>query len=168
MARPHAASGLTGLMDVGSRHGGDFGKFAGRGNSARGRAVGSAIGELHDAVSKKAAKVVVGTAVGVLAASNPAIATLVLAYKVSKALYKVSSKAYDAYERTHDPNDAARAAAGEMVHVGIGEARDQVIGKIVDVGWTGIKAASDIHTDAMEDKIFTNAAKSTLNEVLPK
>jgi hypothetical protein len=157
------------LILLGSRRGGDFGKFAGRGASARGRAVGSAIDELHDAiVGNKPARVIVGTAVGVLATSIPAVGMLVAAYKISKAIYKVSSKAYATYDRTHDAGEAIRAAAGEAVHVGADEARDQVIGKMVDVGWPEIKEAAGVTTDEMEDKVLTSAAKSTLSEVLPE
>jgi len=157
------------LIELGSRRGGDFGKFAGRGRDAHGRAVGSAIGEVHRTLTgNKAARIVVGTAVGVLAASNPAIGTLALAYKASRALYAVSSKAYAAYDRTHDANQAVRVAAATAVNVGVGETRDQAIGKVVDVGWTAIKASSGISTNEMQDRILRSAAKSTLKEVLPK
>jgi len=152
------------LVDLGSRRGGDFGEFAGRT-----RSVGAAIQEIQKTLSEnKPARIVVGTAVSVLAISNPAIGTLVATYKVSKAVYNIASKANDTYERTHDTNKAIKAAAGEAVHVGIGAARDQAVGNIVDVGWTSIKASSGIVTNELQDRILTSATKSTLTEVLPK
>ena len=151
---------------MGSRRGGDFGSFAGRSVSS---SVGAAIDQVQTTLSEnKSARIVVGTAVDVLALSNPVIGTLVAAYKVSKVVYRVTSKAYEVYDQTHDRNAAIRAAAGEVVHVGIGVARDQAIGQVVDVGWTAMKASAGLATDEVQDRILTSAAKNTLEEVLPK
>lgn len=151
---------------MGSRRGGDFGRFAGRSVS---RSVGAAIDEVQTTLSEnKPVRIVVGTAVDVLALSNPAIGTLVATYKASKAIYDIASKAQATYERTHDPNEAVKAAAGEVVNVAIGAVRDQAVGNLVDVGWTAIKASAGIATNEMQDRILTSAAKNTLDEVLPK
>jgi hypothetical protein len=154
------------LIDLGSRRGGDFGRFAG---APRSKSIRSAIEDVQTTLSEnEPAKVVVGTAIDVLALSNPAIGTLVATYKVSKALYKMASKANDAYDRTHDANAAIKAAAGEAVHVGVGAARDQAIGSLVDVGWTAIKGSAGVATSELQDRVLTSAAKNTLSEVLPK
>jgi len=116
----------------------------------------------------KPAKIVVATAVDVLALSNPLIGTLVATYKVSKVIYRVTSKAYETYNRTGDTNEAVKAAAQEVVHVGIGAVRDQAIGKVVDVGWSAMKTSAGVATDEIQDRILTTAAKNTLKEVLPR
>ncbi len=151
---------------MGSRSGGDFGKFAGAHESS---AVSTAIQEVETTLSdNKSARIIVGTAIDVLALSNPAIGTLVATYKVSKVIYQIASKASDAYSETRDANTAIKAAAGEVLHIGVGATRDQAVGGLVDVGWTVMKASAGISTNEMEDRILTSAAKNTLSEVLPK
>jgi len=110
----------------------------------------------------------VSTAVDVLAVTNPAIGTLVGAYKASKIIYNVASAADKAYQKSGDPNDAIKAAAGEVVKTAIGETRGQVIGNLVDVGWSAMKGAAGLATTDLQDRILTSAAKNTLDEVLPK
>ena len=103
-----------------------------------------------------------------LALSNPLIGTLVATYQISKAIYKVTSKTSEAYNRTGDPNEAFKAAALEVVNVGVGSVRDLAIGKVVDVGWGAIKTSAGVATDEIQDRILTSAAKNTLKEVLPR
>ncbi len=63
---------------------------------------------------------------------------------------------------------AVSAAAKEVVRTAIGETRDEAIGTIVDVGWSGIKRAAGIHTNELTDRVLTSAVKNTLDEVMPK
>lgn len=152
------------MVDLGSRRGGDYTAFAGGT-----RAIASRLREVQTTLREsKPARIVVNTAIGVAAATNPAIAALVATYKLSRTVYKITSTAAEEYRSAGDANAAARAAAKETVGVAIGGARGQVIGNLVDVGWSGIKQTSGISTDSLQDKILTTAAKSTLNEVLPK
>jgi len=151
-------------VGVGSRRSGDFGKLAGKGG-----VVGAAVQEVQDALSEnKSARIVVSTAVDVLAASNPAIGTIVAAYKISRTMYDIASKAQDAYAKTHDANKAVAAAAGEVVNVAAGTVRDQAVSRLVDVGWTTMKSSAGIETTELQDRILSSAAKNTLAEVLPK
>ncbi len=152
------------MVDLGSRRGGDYTAFAGGT-----RAIASRLREVQTTLKEsKPARIVVNTAIGVAAATNPAIGALVVTYNLSRAFHKVASTAAKEYQATGDANAAARAAARQTVGVAIGVARGQVIGNLVDVGWSGIKQTSGISTDSLQDKILITAAKSTLNEVLPR
>ena len=103
--------------------------------------MGAAVQEVQDALSEnKSARIVVSTAVDVLAASNPAIGTIVAAYKTSRTMYDIVSKAQDVYAKTHDADKAVAAAAGEVVNVAAGTVRDQAVSRLVDVGWTTMKS----------------------------
>ncbi len=154
---------------MGSSHRGDFGKFAGGSTRKSARAVGSAIDEVQDALSKnKPAKIAIGTAVDVLAASNPAIGTLVGTYKASKIAYKAATAAKTTYDKTHDPHEAAKAAAKEGFRAAVGVTRNQIISNAVDLGWHAAKSSAGISSNGMQDKILTSALKNTLDEVLPK
>ncbi len=149
---------------MGSRRGGDYTAFAGGT-----RAIASRLREVQTTLKEsKPARIVVNTAIGVAAATNPAIGTLVATYKLSRIVYNITSTAAEEYQTTGDANAAARAAAKQTVGVAIGVARGQVIGNLVDVGWSRLKDASGISTDSLQDRILTSAAKSTLNEVMPK
>lgn len=149
---------------MGSRTPGNFRKFSGdsRVTAGRVRNVQAAMRQ------KRAATVVVQTAVDVMAVTHPAIGTLVATYKVSKVAYQVVKTANEEYQRTGSADKAASAAAKEVVRTAVGETRDQAIETIVDVGWTGIKKAAGIHTNEMTDRVLTSAVKNTLHEEMPK
>ena len=149
---------------MGSRRAGNFREFAGHSKSTS-----SALEQVHETLREhKSARIIVSTAIDVLAVTNPAIGTLVATYKASKMIYNVANAADKAYEKSGDPNDAIRAAAGEVVKTAIGETRGQLIGNLVDVGWSTMKGAAGLATNDLQDRILTSAAKNTLEEVLPK
>lgn len=129
----------------------------------------ASVQEVQDALSKnKSARIVVRTTVDVLAASNPAIGTVAAAYKISRIIYDVVSKAQDTYAGTHDADKAVAAAAGKVVNMAVGTVRDQAVSKLIDVGWTTMKSSAGIETTELQDRILSSAAKNTLAEVLPK
>jgi hypothetical protein len=148
---------------MGSRRAGNFRTFLGS------RSAASRIFRVQSALRQhKSASIVVNTAVGLLALSNPTVATLVAAYHTSKFAYGVASKAKAEYSKTGSPKAAANAAAGEVVNSVRDMGRGEAISTTVDVGWGTIKTATGIRTTPDQDKILTTAAKSTLDEVLPK
>lgn len=116
----------------------------------------------------KSASIVVNTAVGLLALSNPTVGTLVAAYQTSKFVYGIASDAKKEYDKTSSPKAAANAAAEKVVDSVKDMGRGEAISTTVDVGWGAIKTTTGIKTSPEQDKILTTAAKSTLDEVLPK
>ena len=62
---------------------------------------------------------------------------------------------------------SAAAAAKQVVKTVIGEARGEIINKMIDVGWTTIKSSAGLSTDEGQDRILTAALRNTLDEVLP-
>ena len=148
---------------MGSRRGGDYSKFAGIGQ------VSKRIKVVEETLeTNKPARVVVNSAIDVIAASEPTIGTLIATYKVSKWIYETYQKATSAYEKTGDSNEAVEVVANETIKYGVAKARDEVIGSIVDVGWGSVKSVSGIKTDELQDRILRAATKNTLDEVLPK
>jgi len=149
---------------LGSRRRGDVAYLSGRRQQT-----GDLFEAVHEVLSDEtSARIIVNTAVDVLAMSNPAIGTVVGAYKVSKTVYEVAEKANEAYAKTHDPNAAVAAASQEIAHVAIVTARDQAVGRLVDVGWCSMKSSAGIKTSEIQDRILTSAVKNTLSEVMPK
>ncbi len=149
---------------MGSRRAGNFREFAGHS-----RSTDTGLEQVEDALRQnKSAGIIVSTAVDVLAVTNPAIGTLVAAYKASKIIHNVASAADKAYQKSGDPNDAIKSAATEVVKTAIGETRGQLIGNLVDIGWSTMKGAAGLSTNDLQDRILTSAAKNTLDEVLPK
>lgn len=98
---------------MGSRKRGDYSKFAGKGE------VSKKVGEVQLALDKESARIVVGTAIGAIVASQPTIATLIATYKVARWSYDTYQKAESTYERTADVNESVKTVAKETVKLGI-------------------------------------------------
>ena len=98
--------------------------------------------------------------------SNPTVGTLVAAYEISKAVYKVSKAATTNYKKTHDPSKAVAAATRETLKIGVSEVASQTIGTAVETSWVGLKETAGISTNKFQDRILTSAVKSTLKEVV--
>ena len=101
---------------------------------------------------------------GVLAASSPIVGAAVAGYQAAI----LSSDAIDAgakvYRQTDDPQ-AAIGAAGKVLAKGVVEAvAEQALGTAIDVGWTAAKSAAKVATTTEQDRLITNAAKSTVEE----
>jgi hypothetical protein len=149
------------LAKLGSRKGCDFTHFTGASQQ-----VVQAIDQTRRALKSKPTRIVVATAVDVLALSNPTVVTLVAAYKISKAVYKVSKAATTNYEKTGNPSEAVAAAAREILKIGVSEVASQTIGTTVETSWVGLRDISGISTDKFQDRILTSAVKNTLEEVV--
>jgi len=142
---------------LGSRRGCDFAVFTGRGGQ-----VTEAILQARKTLSSKPARIVVATAVDVLAISNPSIATLVAAYKISKTVYQVSKAATENYEKTGDPKKAVAAGVKQALKIGVSEVTSQTVGTTIDISWSVIKGAAGITTNEFQDRVLTSAVKNTL------
>lgn len=147
---------------MGSRRAGDYSKFAGKGSVSKRIKVVE-----ENLETNKPAKVVVSTAIDVIAASNPTINTLIATYKISKWAYETYQKAEKTYEKTGDINESLKVIGTELVKYGIATVRDEVIGGLVDMGWGAVKTATGIKTDELQDRILRAATKNTLEEMLP-
>jgi len=147
---------------MGSRRGGSFRALSGDSAAREIRRVRVALNQ------NKPARIVVATAIDVIAASNPTIGTLIATYKFSKFTYETASKAYAVYEKTGDINETLKIVAVETTKFVISETREQIIGDMVDIGWKMIKNSAGIETNEIQDRVLTKAAKNTLSEVLPK
>jgi hypothetical protein len=146
---------------MGSRKGGDFRDLAGK-------SVKDKILKVKDMVSQnRPARIVVKTAIDVVAASNPILSGLVATYEVSKFLHKTATKVRDDYQKTGDKSKAFRTLAEESTKFAVSKTREQVISNYVDMSWKRIKNALGTSMDELTDRIVTKAAKNTLSEVLP-
>jgi hypothetical protein len=118
------------------------------------------------ALSSKPARIVVATAVDVLAISNPSIVTLVAAYKISnkisKTVYQVSKAAAENYEKTGDSKKALAAGVKQVLKIGVSEVTSQTVGTTIDISWSVIKGAAGITTNEFQDRVLTSAVKNTL------
>ena len=146
---------------LGSRKGCDFSHFTGGSQQ-----VTQAIMQTKAAITSKPARIAVATAIDVLAMSNPAIGTLVAAYKISKAVYQISRAASDNYDNTGDPSKAVAAGTKQALKIGVSEAASQTIGTAVDTSWSVIKTTSGIATNEFQDRILASATKNTIEESL--
>ena len=100
---------------VGSRRSGDFSRVVGKS-----RGVTRALQDVQSDLNRNTpAKIVVSTAVDVIAMSNPAIGTLVATYHVAKMAYNVATEAETTYQKTHSIPHAVSAAAKEIVKSGV-------------------------------------------------
>jgi hypothetical protein len=145
---------------VGTSNSGDFKPLTGGGKIARVR-----LGEVFEAVDSNApARVAVGTAVGVLAASNPIVSAAVAGYQAAVLSSDAIDAGAKAYRQTDDPK-AAIGAAGKVLAKGAVEAvAEQALGTAIDVGWTAAKSAAKVVTTTEQDRLITSAAKSTVEE----
>jgi len=115
---------------------------------------------------KETASVTVGAVITLIAQSEPTINTLLATYKVSRALYDISSQAYHEYQRSGEINAAVRKVAEVTIRHAIPYVTSHLISNAIDIGWGAIKQREDITTSEIEDRILTSAAKDTLSKVI--
>lgn len=145
---------------MGSRRSSGYGKFIRRTKMAVRK-----IRKVEKALNQnKPAKIIVATAVDVIAASHPTIGTLVVAYKMSKMVYRIANEGYKEYKKTGDTKAALKEAGKETMKQSISVAKEHIISKTVDVGWEATKRIGGINTNEIEDRILTAAAKNVLKE----
>ena len=61
---------------------------------------------------------------------------------------------------------SAAAAAKQVVKTVIGEARGEIINKMIDVGWTTIKSSASLSTDEASIRMNWRGFRKRLNEDL--
>ena len=147
---------------MGTRRSSNYGKLIRKSRIARRK-----IKNVEKALEQdRPAKIVVETAIDVITATQPAIGMLIATYKVSKVVYDISTKTYEEYQKTGNPNAAIQKGA----EVALKHIESQVIeyglSAMIDVGWATIKKEANLKTTEMQDLILKKAAKNTIKEVI--
>jgi hypothetical protein len=140
---------------------------AGYGSFIRAQAPRQASKQLKQSlVEKETPSVTVGAAITLIAQSQPSINTLLATYKLSKALYNISCKAYKEYKKSGEVDAAVRKVAEVTIRHAIPYVKSHLISNAIDIGWGAIKQREGITTSETEDRILTSAAKDTLSKVI--
>lgn len=124
-------------------------------------------GRVEQALAKKETpSVLVGATITLAAQSMPMINTLVATYKVSRALYDISTQAYREYQKSGETDAAVRKVAEVTIKHAMPYVTSHLISNAIDIGWAAIKQREGITTSETEDRILTSAAKKTLSKVI--
>ena len=145
---------------MGSRRSGGYGKTIRKSIPGRSRHLEQSL------LKKENTRIVVGTAIALIAQSEPTINTLIATYKVSRAIYDISRQAYREYQKSGETEAAVRKVAEVTIRHAMPYVTSHLISNAIDIGWTAIKQREGITTSEMDDRILTSAAKDTLSKVI--
>ena len=145
---------------MGSRTSGSFSSWGG-GRGGFSRVATAVSGNLP-------ASVAVGTAIGVLSATNPVIGTAVAAYSAGKMVADAVSVGSKTYQRTGDAGKAVEAAGISLAKSGANAVAGSAIDAAASVGWSIAKSTIGARTSSAADKVIASAMSSAPQEVISK
>ena len=115
--------------------------------------------------NNREARIIVNATVGFAAGSNPAVATVVTAYRAGKICWKTADAYDQKYNDTHSREKAFQAAKNTVFEETKGEIQSELIGAVID---KSLYPTNDKPTARFSRELAKSIADETLGDIVKK